>query len=114
VATVAAPSDEVATVAAPSAEPAAIATPSVEPAPAAPPSVESKAPAAPSPVVAAAPAEDDDEDSGWQEPICTRSMARLLAGQGHRDRALAIYDVLLRQDAADASLRAEADALRAR
>jgi hypothetical protein len=40
-------------------------------------------------------------------------MARLLAGQGHRQRALAMYEVLLKQNAADASLRAEADALRA-
>jgi hypothetical protein len=63
---------------------------------------------------AADPASDDeDEASAYQEPICTRSMARLLAGQGHRDRALAIYDVLLKQNATDASLRAEADALRA-
>jgi hypothetical protein len=84
-----------------------VATPSVEPAA---PSVEVAA--EPPAVAAAADAEDEDEDSGWQEPICTRSMARLLAGQGHRDRALAIYEVLLRTDAADASLRAEADALR--
>jgi hypothetical protein len=57
--------------------------------------------------------DDEDEASAYQEPICTRSMARLLAGQGHRDRALAIYDVLLKQNATDAALRAEADALRA-
>jgi Tfp pilus assembly protein FimV len=41
-------------------------------------------------------------------------MARLLAGQGHRDRALRIYDTLLATDGGDESLRAEADALRRR
>ncbi len=58
---------------------------------------------------AAPPPADDDDD---EEPICTRSMARLLAGQGHRDRALRIYDTLLAADGSDESLRAEADALR--
>lgn len=58
------------------------------------------------------PAADDGEDDEWVEPIRTRSMARLLAGQGHRDRALAIYDALIAIDASDASLRDEADALR--
>jgi hypothetical protein len=53
-----------------------------------------------------------DDDEVYEEPIRTRSMARLLAGQGHRARALAIYDALLAADASDASLRAEADALR--
>ena len=55
----------------------------------------------------AAPA-GDDADS----PIRTRSMARLLALQGHRDRALSIYDELLIAEPDNADLRAEADRLR--
>lgn len=47
-----------------------------------------------------------------EEPIRTRSMARLLAAQGHRERALAIYEELLAQNSEDAGLRREADALR--
>jgi hypothetical protein len=39
-------------------------------------------------------------------------MARLLASQGHHQRALAIYDLLLTSNGGDASLRAEVDALR--
>jgi hypothetical protein len=39
-------------------------------------------------------------------------MARLLAGQGHRTRALRIYDALLAAGNGDESLRAEAEALR--
>lgn len=46
------------------------------------------------------------------EPIRTRSMAKLLAAQGHADRALAIYAYLLAQDAGNAMLQAEAAALR--
>lgn len=49
---------------------------------------------------------------GCKEPIRTRTMAKLLASQGHRERALSIYDHLLRNDASDESLLAEADALR--
>lgn len=48
-----------------------------------------------------------------REPIRTRTMARLLASQGHRSRALSIYDELLAADASDATLREEAEALRA-
>lgn len=50
------------------------------------------------------------------EPIRTRSMARLLAAQGHRERALAIYEELLARGEVelgdDASLAAELSALR--
>ncbi|MEY4512796.1 MAG: hypothetical protein RLZZ450_4918 [Pseudomonadota bacterium] len=48
-----------------------------------------------------------------KEPIRTRTMAKLLATQGHRERALSIYDHLLQKAVGDDSLRAEADALRA-
>jgi hypothetical protein len=58
--------------------------------------------------------EPQDEANTWKEPIRTRSMARLLASQGHHNRALAIYEELLRSNAVDAVLREEADALRAR
>jgi hypothetical protein len=56
---------------------------------------------------AAAPTEDSPSD-----PIRTRTMARLLAIQGYRKRALSIYDELLARDANDEGLRAEADRLR--
>lgn len=48
-----------------------------------------------------------------KEPIRTRTMAKLLATQGHRERALSIYDHLIHKGQADEALRAEADALRA-
>jgi hypothetical protein len=48
-----------------------------------------------------------------KEPIRTRTMAKLLATQGHRERALSIYDHLIQKGLGDESLRAEADALRA-
>lgn len=47
-----------------------------------------------------------------EEPIRTRSMARLLAAQGHRERALAIYEELLAQDGSDQALRDELAAVR--
>jgi hypothetical protein len=59
----------------------------------------------------AAPA-PPDEPVTCDEPIRTRSMARLLASQGHHQRALSIYAVLLRANGSDAALQAEAAALR--
>ena len=47
-----------------------------------------------------------------EEPIRTHSMARLLAAQGHRERALAIYEELLAHNSEDETLRHEAEALR--
>jgi len=47
-----------------------------------------------------------------REPIPTRTMAGLLVAQGHRDRALAIYDHLVEAHPDDRGLRSEADALR--
>lgn len=47
-----------------------------------------------------------------EEPIRTHSMARLLAVQGHRERALAIYAELLAQNSEDEALRREAQAVR--
>ncbi|MBK8170839.1 MAG: hypothetical protein IPK60_10925 [Sandaracinaceae bacterium] len=52
----------------------------------------------------ASPAPDD-------EPIQTRTMARLLANQGHQQRALAIYARLLQASPNDSELRAERDEL---
>jgi hypothetical protein len=39
-------------------------------------------------------------------------MARLLAAQGHRERALLIYEELLAQNSADSAIQDEADAVR--
>jgi cytochrome c-type biogenesis protein CcmH/NrfG len=50
----------------------------------------------------------------FEEPFPTRTMARILAEQGHFKRALAIYGMLLREDPQDGELRAEADEARAR
>jgi hypothetical protein len=47
-----------------------------------------------------------------EEPIRTRSMARLLAAQGHRERACAIYEELLQKVPSDAQLRGEAEAVK--
>ena len=60
----------------------------------------SMAPEAPPPVVC-------------DEPIRTRTFARLLAAQGHVERALSIYAYLLDQNPGDAALADEAAALRA-
>jgi hypothetical protein len=93
--------------------PSAVVAPPPPPVPARvepPPLPRAPARVEPPPPVAAALAPADDD--GDEEPIRTRSMARLLAGQGHRKRALKIYDALLAIDGSDESLRAEADALR--
>jgi hypothetical protein len=47
-----------------------------------------------------------------EEPIRTRSMARLLVTQGHRERALAIYEELLGRNSTDEALRDELAAVR--
>lgn len=84
-----------------------------------PVTAEAGAPAAPSsppaePAPTASAASDERPQRVQHEPIRTRTMARLLAAQGYRQRALAIYEELLSQPGADAALRAEAEALRAR
>jgi hypothetical protein len=72
-------------------------------------------PSSPAPEPAAASAGSDERPQRVQhEPIRTRTMARLLATQGYRQRALAIYEELLAQAGADDSLRAEVEALHAR
>jgi len=50
----------------------------------------------------------------FEEPFPTRTMARILADQGHFKRALAIYAALLRSEPRNPDLRAEADEVRAR
>jgi hypothetical protein len=52
-----------------------------------------------------------DPEPACSEPIRTRSMAKLLAGQGYPHRALAIYRHLLATVGDDATLRAEIIAL---
>ena len=53
-----------------------------------------------------------DADGSAGDPIRTRGMAKLLALQGYRDRALSIYDELIAAEPDNAELRAEADRLR--
>jgi hypothetical protein len=69
-------------------------------------------PAAPAPAPASAAERCEAVPEGG-EPIRTRTMAKLLARQGYRLRALAIYEHLLARTPDDAALRAEADQLRA-
>jgi Sec-independent protein translocase protein TatA len=96
-----------------SAAPAAGAEPSRSEPPPPPARAAAPPPAAAPPSRPAPPAAlDEEEHDEDEEPICTRSMARLLAGQGHRTRALRIYDALLAANGSDESLRAEAEALR--
>jgi hypothetical protein len=50
----------------------------------------------------------------FEEPFPTRTMARILADQGHFKRALAIYAALMRNEPSDTELRAEAAEVRTR
>ncbi|MGB8330255.1 MAG: hypothetical protein WCE62_09010 [Polyangiales bacterium] len=50
----------------------------------------------------------------FEEPFPTRTMARILADQGHFKRSIAIYAALLRDEPGNQDLRAEADEVRAR
>lgn len=84
--------------------PAPVQTPAAVQAPAQTP------PSLPSP--AASAALSSASASVCDEPIRTRSMAKLLAAQGHPERALAIYGYLLARDGNDPVLQAEAAALR--
>lgn len=61
---------------------------------------------APKKIIADATLVNEDEGLS-QEPIATRTMARLLAAQGHPRRAMAIYKKLLREQPGDASLEEE-------
>jgi hypothetical protein len=67
----------------------------------------------PAPVLAPAPTLEDAAASPQQEPIRTRTMARLLAAQGYRARALAIYQALIAENPADTELHAEAERVHA-
>jgi hypothetical protein len=74
-------------------------------------------PAQPAAPAAAAPAAASEASgpttrSFVEEPIRTHSMARLLAAQGHRERALLIYEELVAKNSADTELAREAGALR--
>ena len=50
--------------------------------------------------------------SPFEEPFPTRTMARILADQGHYKRSLAIYATLLHEEPDDTELRLEADEVR--
>jgi hypothetical protein len=69
-------------------------------------------PAQPAPRAAAVVAIVATTRTFEEEPIRTRSMAQLLAAQGHRERALAIYEELIGRNSADRSLEREAASLR--
>jgi hypothetical protein len=86
--------------------------PGPAPATAAAPDAVVQAPGTPEP--AASAGSDERPQRVQHEPIRTRTMARLLAAQGYRQRALAIYEELLAAPLADDSLRSEAEALRLR
>ncbi|MET0285247.1 MAG: hypothetical protein ABW352_12285 [Polyangiales bacterium] len=60
--------------------------------------------------VSARPAPRDDAPSASKEPINTLTMARLLAMQGYKPRALAVYRELLKRTPDDEALRAEFEA----
>jgi hypothetical protein len=81
----------------------------------------------PSPIQSPSPDTDSDPDTVTftdrpaiepttrtfeEEPIRTRTMARLLAAQGHRERALLIYEELLAQNGPDGAMHEEAEAVR--
>ena len=68
-------------------------------------------PAGPAATQALTVDEDDDDEPGedLQVPIRTRTMARLLASQGKRQQALAIYAELLARNPSDLKLRQEAE-----
>jgi len=78
--------------------------PSTQPPPASEP--------APAPAAQAQPERAPTTRTFEEEPIRTRSMAQLLAAQGHRERALAIYEELMAKDSSDPSLEREAAGLR--
>lgn len=113
----------------PASEPASVSAPASEPAP-----VSAAAPV-PVPVVLPGPGADSETGTGtgpdtgppsrppagvfsnsaglFEEPFPTRTMARILAEQGHYKRSLAIYARLLSEEPNDGELGAEADAVRA-
>jgi hypothetical protein len=81
----------------------------------APPTEPAPAPVEPSGEVAATPRHltPVPPPGTPDEPIRTRTLARLLAQQGHRQRALAMYEALLAEVPEDDDLRAERDELKA-
>jgi len=101
------------------AEPLVVApTPEPTPAPAlaatpTPTATATSTPAA-TPPTAAAPHEDRAATRQFvEEPIRTRSMARLLVAQGHRDRAVAILESIALANPHDLAARDDLDRLRA-
>lgn len=93
------------------AEPVQVQTAPAEPAPAevAPPT-----PAQPAPPATPAILDDGVPTRRFvEEPIRTRSMARVLLTQGHRDRALSILESIVRDDPNDLAARDDLERLRA-
>ena len=111
---------------APGSEPASVSVPAPVPVPASVPVPEPEPVFAPVPVTETAsepasgppsrpPAGVFSKSAGmFEEPFPTRTMARILAEQGHFKRSLAIYTALLRNEPGDRELSAEVDEVRAR
>jgi hypothetical protein len=87
--------------------------PGAEPQPTAAESKQSEPGAEPQPAAAEQESAGEETEEG-AEPIRTLTIARLLARQGYYDRSLSIYDELLRENAEDPELRAEAEQVRAK
>lgn len=85
---------------------------------AAPTAVRVDAPAEPTvsrePIATSSFADDDVPTRRFvEEPIRTRSMARVLAMQGHRDRAISILESIVREQPSDVAARDDLERLRA-
>lgn len=68
--------------------------------------------AAASPALAPTPLPVEPPATVWEEPIRTRTLAKLLAMQGYQERALGMYEWLLVQEPDDELLRGEISRLR--
>jgi hypothetical protein len=88
--------------------------PELEPEPAEEPAPDSEAEPLPSSVGSSRPPAGVFASNGglFEEPIPTRTMARILAEQGHFKRSLAIYARLLDEEPDDGDLIAEVEAVR--
>jgi hypothetical protein len=93
--------------------PSEAAPPAVEPAGSEPTTGTTKRPVAKVRPAAARPVPEPDADAPTHEPIRTLTMARLLAMQGYKSRALVVYRELIERAPGDRVLRAEYEKLSA-
>lgn len=89
------------------------APPAHEPAPVEPKTAATTRPVAKARPVAARPVPEPDADAPTREPIRTLTMARLLAMQGYKSRALVVYRELIERAPGDQALRTEYEKLSA-